>query len=517
MSLSSLPDEIINLIFLNASTKRSDLLSYGLLCKRFLIISMEICWNSIDISPSNFLVHEKFFAMKGKRRRSNCDNDAPYLPWKKRSADPLPVCMSKTSGGPIEFHKFIRSLSYHCSFFEHGIAGAINVPIFLRKCSGLVSLDLSCSPLVDFRCLRSIHGSGRLLSHLNLSLCTSIVDADLFELSIHCKCLETVVVDGSKINGHGLAELSKANANLRKLSVSQCQHLNASAMIITITHAHRLRALSARNINLPMHSWILHSNGAVCCSNMTAVDFTGDLELNDARLAFILRPWKYLEEICLEQCKSLTDDAFFKMADYSLPLKRINLTHVDEITDRGLHQLLKCCGSRVEELMVSKCLRLTNKCFNSITEFNGRTLLRFYAAGCRQFTNSGIIHLIRHCRRLQTLSVPGCSISDAAVFAASRYLHSSLLVAQFSFCRNITASAIVLLASTSTQLTVIQLIHCDQILQSFIRFFSQPCPPHLYDRHHQHYCALRQPNIQLLGLIGRHAQNDEINKVFTHN
>jgi hypothetical protein len=163
------------------------------------------------------------------------------------------------------------------------------------------------------------------------------------------------------------------------------------------------------------------------CPQITHLGIGYCTKITDASLDKFLRESKKIEELNIEGCTQLSDDAFKNTQSTlrlfnargcqnirdkifsELPQKWHNLTHVTldcckNITDDGLIPLL-AGNTKLRELSASECDQLTNQSFRhlpaSLTYLNLRE--------CRQLTNELIITLKQKCPNLLSLNIEDCT------------------------------------------------------------------------------------------------------------
>jgi hypothetical protein len=115
--------------------------------------------------------------------------------------------------------------------------------------SSLTALNISSVPHLTSHTFRAVARCARLQA-LDLSMCRSITNDDLVEITAGCRQLQTLYLQGCvNIDDTGLAAIAKYCVLLERLSVEFCYNVTDVGFSMIISHCQRLEHLNVKACN----------------------------------------------------------------------------------------------------------------------------------------------------------------------------------------------------------------------------------------------------------------------------
>nr|CAH0107307.1 unnamed protein product [Daphnia galeata] len=250
--------------------------------------------------------------------------------------------------------------------------------------STLIELDISCCPRVTDTVLSSICSLLPNLQKLSLRNCHEVTDTGLSYLS-QLSGLQQINLQGLRnITSFGIEKglLQQQNKVLRKIKLGMTR--------ITEETLYHLTKKS------PF---------------LTHLDLTSCYEaVSNSTLRAVCNSLLSLRELRLDWCVSITDDGFrqINLPDSILPISTVDDQQQEErkfsyISDlRGLIYL-----------SISGCSKITDQSLREAFRFHDLRYLDLNA--CSLVTDAGLVALCEHNRRLETLILNYCKITDCAM------------------------------------------------------------------------------------------------------
>lgn len=179
-----------------------------------------------------------------------------------------------------------------------------------------------------------------------------------------------------KINDRGLMILGKSNKlNLQELHLSNNTEITDESIKII-----------ARNNNIRV----------INLSKNKKITNAGLIELKHLRIGIF------------SKLKNISNDGFLLFRN----LVKLNVSHNKHLNDSGVS--LICNNVNLEELVLSYCKKITNKCFEYIKNLTALQTLN--VDRCKNISDDGIILI----KKIITLSLVGCKITDVAITHLSK-------------------------------------------------------------------------------------------------
>uniref|UniRef100_T1J4F5 Uncharacterized protein n=1 Tax=Strigamia maritima TaxID=126957 RepID=T1J4F5_STRMM len=278
----------------------------------------------------------------------------------------------------------------------------------------LESLSLSgCYNVLDESLAQAINRPLSSLVKLNLSLCKQITDETLLNLAQYCPNLEVLDLAGcDRITNSGLLFVSKRLCRLVNLNLRSCRHVSDS--------------------------------GIAALGGLSSEAGKGTLQL---------------EQLSLQDCQKLTDDALRNVSTGLVSLKYINLSFCASITDGGLKFMAKM--PMLSELNLRSCDNITDLGIAYLAE-GGSKITSLDVSFCDKISDQALTHVSQGLFTLRSLSMSACHISDEGLLRIARTVPelNTLNVGQ---CHRITDRSLIAISENLTGLQSIDLYGCTKI------------------------------------------------------
>lgn len=188
---------------------------------------------------------------------------------------------------------------------------------------------------------------------------------------------------GIEITDMVVKEICKANPLINSLKLDSCSVITDFSLVDVGRYCKRLE-----HISLPGCTRVklvgLRSL-AISCRCLRSIDFEG-YDIDDSGLRIIAASLNKLE--------------------------RINLTHCDSITDRGLSQIAHCC-TNLKTLKLGGCYKIGESGIWAFYEFeNCPQLEEIELFQCIYVSNSALLSVAKRCPSLKVIDISECSDLD---------------------------------------------------------------------------------------------------------
>lgn len=128
-------------------------------------------------------------------------------------------------------------------------------------------------------------------------------------------------------------------------------------------------------------------------------------------IIYICNTYDEIKELLLNKSSYLTDQ-FFHSLRHPEKLKSVDLTDCKGITDETLFFLAQCCPE-LTSLKLSKCMNITDEGVSKIAEVCTQ-LEDLDISGC-SITDEGVSRIAEGCTKLTSLDISGHDITDSAI------------------------------------------------------------------------------------------------------
>lgn len=186
-------------------------------------------------------------------------------------------------------------------------------------------------------------------------------------------------------------------------------------------------------------------------------------DITDAGVSVISRYCLDLQEICLSECHDITNLGLRSLSMKCTQLQLIDFTNCSRLDDMSL-RVVAASLERLRTLILSGCKKITDMGMREIAHCCTELVL-LDLRNCErigEFGNYALCAIGKHCRKLETLDMRGCHVSDAGIRAIGR---GCINLSEFhiSHCAKVSGKALLELASKCKKLTTLSVIGCDKI------------------------------------------------------
>ena len=255
------------------------------------------------------------------------------------------------------------------------------VHCFLLRNPRLVHINLSRLSTLNNSAMKIVAQGCPQLEHLNVSWCQNIDTKGLQKVVESCPKLKELWAGEIKgFDNHDfLLELFHRNT-LERLFVSHCVDLNDESLEI-LMHGKEpeIDVLTGRSVVPPR--------------NFRHLSFDRCSALTDQSLKALAHNVPRLVGLQIDQCAKLTDDALTGILESTPYLTHLNMEELDKVTNLTLQNIAKApCAKSLEHLSISYCENLGD---------------------------TGMLPVIRNCRKLKSIMMDNTRISDLVLTEAA--------------------------------------------------------------------------------------------------
>jgi len=269
----------------------------------------------------------------------------------------------------------------------------------LQLCgSTLRSLDIEGTHITGEN-LSEYKGTLLILENLNMSICKQLTNKGLLQILQLCGSTpRSLDISSTNITGENLSEYKGTLPCLENLDLWGCNQLTHKGLLqILQLCGSTLRSLDTSGTNVTGENLSEYKGTLPCLENLDMSDCN---KLTNKGLLQIL-------QLCGSTLRSLdisgTNITGENLSEYkrTLPcLENLNMSICEQLTNKGLLQILQLCGSTLRSLDISS----TNITGENLSEYKGTLpcLEKLNMRYCRQLTNKGLLKILQLC--VSTLS-----------------------------------------------------------------------------------------------------------------
>ncbi|KAK6191654.1 hypothetical protein SNE40_003286 [Patella caerulea] len=363
-----MPDEIWLHIF--SYLNHVDLKNCGCVCQQFHRVALdEVLWKYIAV----------------KKQHNICDDWLHQI----GKRHPISLALIQCHGDFItiqglcdmfkECSETLRELNFtRCS--RGGLTGdniLLNAAIM---CHNLTHIDASWCHVTDNALLAIAESSNRLES-VCLNGCQVISDVGLEALiKKHGGSLRVLEMFGCfNISQRGLRFIANNCRNLYTLNLGQCYKLTDSCMTQISANLGRIENL----------------------------DLRGCKQIRDNCVRKIVRNCPRLKTLVLANCPNISNDAMVEVATYSMDIRNLDVCGCRNISDISIRNITNNC-LRLTALDISST-GCSTASVNMLANYGNRCLESVKLNFLTDVTEASLLRLVKHCSRLKTLHLYGCS------------------------------------------------------------------------------------------------------------
>eukprot|EP00250_Pteridium_aquilinum_P003116 c13446_g1_i1 orf=355-2820(-) len=310
-------------------------------------------------------------------------------------------------------------------------------------------------------------------------------------------------LDCTQISEEQLTEMMKqiCPSHLEKLHLSNCgRALSEQCLLATVASPSTVTSLKSVSF---IGAYRLSDRGLeallLASPQLVHLDLSTCSFLSDASVKAIARyVGGSLESLVLDGCPSLDAKVFVHELVKMQKLRKLSLSEVRGVTDDVVSEICVQLGSHLRELVLARCLSLTDAAIAAIGPLCP-SLQVLNLAHLSLLTDVAIAHITDNLRKIQDLNVRRCKFSDEAIatfvtasggalrslslnnvqqvanqtiFALARHSHTSLECLDLSFCRLVDDECLGFLADTCLKLHELKLYGCTQVTDKFLNGHS---------------------------------------------
>lgn len=290
------------------------------------------------------------------------------------------------------------------------------------------------------RTLRDVVNGVPNLTSLNLSGCYNVTDIGLSHaFQAPCECLIRLDLALCKqITDSALDRIGQMLPNLEELELGGCSNITNTGLSMIAWGLKKLKKLDLRS----------------CChvSNQGIASLAGqDNNKNEGTVA--------LEQLGLQDCQKLSDEALLFVSQGLPSLKSINLSFCASVTDSGLKHLARM--PQLREINLRSCDNISDMGIAYLAE-GGSRITSLDVSFCDKIGDQALVHVSQGLFSLRSLSCSACNISDTGIERIGRSLHE-LDTLNIGQCVMVTDRGLQLISEHLTNLYSIDLYGCNRI------------------------------------------------------
>lgn len=317
------------------------------------------------------------------------------------------------------------------------------------------------------------------LREVTLSRCRCVTDETIIAIAQFTHYLELLHVDYCmQLTNMALIILAKGLCapTLTSLDLSACRRISDHGITTLIPKTTRLRNLSlyycgkvtSHGIKSVTHNCLeLETLNLGDLYQITDVPFFFDRE-GDGRHSTETHMMHKIRDLCLSDCKEITDHGLSEISRRCSSLEKLCLTGCIKLTDAGVTALTcdvntgAVRGQFLKELDLTFCTKLTDTGLQNIMQRCKRNLQTLKLNGCVEVSDECIQLLSRECGGIQNLSLAHLRmLTDAGLKACAENLWLEEI--DVSHCQGVTDKGLLHTIKESPGLTKINISWCRKI------------------------------------------------------
>lgn len=300
---------------------------------------------------------------------------------------------------------FIKDLNLRgCVQVEH----YKRAEVIVKACRNLINATLEGCRNLQRTTLHNLVRNNDKLAHLNLTGLTAVTNTTCKLIAQSCPSLEL-------------------------LNVSWCKHMDAEGVKVIVEACPKLKDLRAGEVkgfdDISVASAIFKTN------RLERLLLTGCDDLDDQALSTMIHgtnpvidiltdqpivPPRKLRHIDLSRCKALTSDGVQALGHFVPDLEGLSLAHCTGLTDAALEPILSTTP-RLTHLDLEDCRGLTNHILseNLAKSPCAPNFEHLCISSCEDLGDSGMLPVIRSCKKLQSAYLDNTRVSDLVLAEAA--------------------------------------------------------------------------------------------------
>ncbi|XP_031498629.1 uncharacterized protein LOC116263153 [Nymphaea colorata] len=254
---------------------------------------------------------------------------------------------------------------------------------FSKNKSGLTSLSLKGAYQLTDVGLLAVVSAAPTLSSVNLSDCSSLTEAGIYELA------------------------DKLTTSLKELYIDGCQQLDAMAMLHSLLKLRNLEVLSVAGIQSVSDAFI-SSLVSVHGPKMKGLVLADCGNLTDSSIKAVAAQCSGLSTLSLNNLHILTDAAIRCLADGCRSIEVLTVNRCS-FSDEAISVLLAASGQSLTDFSANGVKEVAHNTALSIASCCTRRLVRLDLSWCRKLTDEALGLIADSCVSLRELKLFGCT------------------------------------------------------------------------------------------------------------
>ncbi|ESO84704.1 hypothetical protein LOTGIDRAFT_168574 [Lottia gigantea] len=439
-----MPDEIWLHIFSYLS--HIDLKNCGKVCRQFHRVALdEILWKCIAVKKQHAITDEWLDQISKRHPISlaliQCHGDlitsnGLKQMFKQCSHTLRELNFSRCSRGSLTGDSLLLHAAETCYNLTHIDASWCHVTdtglsAIAQSSHSLRVLEMFGCFNINQRGLRFLANNCTNLYTLNLGQCYKLTDSCMTQISANLGRMENLDLRGCKqIRDACIRKIVRNCPRLKSLVLANCPNISDNAMVEVATYS-----MDIRNI-------------AVCgFRNITDYSIRNTTNVN-----YILVVVRVLMSIDVCGCRNITD---YSKTDYSIR----NITNMNYIlVVVGILMNIDVCG----------CRNITDYSIRNITNMNYilvvvGILMNIDVCGCRNITDYSIRNITNNCQRLTSLDISSTGCTSRSVNMLANYGNRCLETVKLNFLTDITDTSLIKLVKHCSKLKTLHLYGCSSV------------------------------------------------------
>ncbi|OWF51484.1 uncharacterized protein LOC110449096 [Mizuhopecten yessoensis] len=253
-----------------------------------------------------------------------------------------------------------------------------------------------------------LHASARCrgLTHIDASWC-NVTDSGIGAISGTCDRLESLCINGCQnVKDEGLETvLKKHGKSLRHLEMFGCFNVTPKSIRYMANHCLNLMTLNLGQCYKLTDSCISQLSSSL--SRVENLDLRGCKQIKDNCIRYVVKNCPRLQTISLANCPNITDVSMLEVSTYLTDIRNIDVCGCRNITDNSIRALANNCQNlRNIDISSTGC---SQRSVSMLANFCNQRLETVKLNFLSDITDSVIIKLAKHCRRLKLLHLYGCT------------------------------------------------------------------------------------------------------------
>ncbi|XP_052800773.1 uncharacterized protein LOC128231710 isoform X2 [Mya arenaria] len=253
-----------------------------------------------------------------------------------------------------------------------------------------------------------LHAAARChnLTHIDCSWC-NVTDSGLMAISNCAHRLESLCMNGCQaVSNDGLETIIKKHgAHLRVLEMFACFNLSPRGLRSVANNCINLITLNLGQCYKLTDSCI--SQLSTSLGRVESLDLRGCKQIKDNCIRRVVKNCPRLKHLSIANCLNITDVSLLEISTYLTDIRSVDVCGCKHISDGSVRALVNTCTNlRHLDISSTNC---THRSVSMIANFCGQRLESLKINFLSDVTEQSLVKLARHCRRLKSVHLYGCT------------------------------------------------------------------------------------------------------------